>query len=985
MRNLVLLTAILIVVGLFQILPVFSQSNNPPFVEYLETEWVDSVYQTLSQEEKIAQLIHIAAYSNRDQRYEDSLNQIVEKYQIGGLIFFQGDPASQALLTNRYQKTANVPLLISMDAEWGLEMRLDSTIQYPYNMTLGAIQDNNLIYDLGAEYARQAKRLGVHINFAPVVDVNNNPNNPVINFRAFGSEKENVAAKGLALMKGMQNHGLLAVAKHFPGHGDTDLDSHLSLPVIRHNRARLDSLELYPFQQMIEAGVGGVMVAHLNIPALDTTTNQASTLSGLIVDSLLTQEMEFEGMIFTDALNMKGVTNYYEPGEVDAKAFLAGNDALLFSEDVGKAIEEIQKLLNENKITEEQLENRVRKALALKYWSGLSAFEPIDTNNLTADLNTGEAKYLNRKLYEHAVTLLQNNAQLIPVQDLTQSIATLAIGSDQMSPYQQMLGNYVAMDHFNLPKDAPPYKIDSVFQKLNGYDLIIAGLEDLSMWPGRNYGVDENLNLILQRLVRNKPVILSIFGNAYALDKMVGLESLNSLLLSYQNDPLAQEVAAQIIFGGIGAKGKLPVDLEAFKAGTGMNTEGGYRVKYTVPEAFNLDSHWIEYQIDSIMKVAIDSQATPGAQILFARDGEVFFRKNYGFHTYDSLRPVENEDLYDFASITKISASLPAIMKLDNQNVISLEEELSDYLPQLQKSNKEGITLMDALTHQGRLTAWIPFWKNTVRRSGKFKWYTFKTDSSKRFPIKVVDNLYIHRKYDRKIYKAIRKSKLRDKKEYVYSDLGFYLYPLMVERLTGQDFYTYLQETFYKPLGASTLTFNPRFKYPLERIVPTEYDSTFRKALLHGTVDDEGAAMLGGISGHAGLFGTGNDLMKLMQMYIRMGFYGGKRYISADILQEYTECQFCEEGNRRGIGFDKPMIENTVDGNAAVSASTASFGHSGFTGTFTWADPENDLVYVFMSNRVHPSREHRNLYRMNVRTNIQEVMYQALEKSRLSQ
>jgi CubicO group peptidase (beta-lactamase class C family) len=484
---------------------------------------------------------------------------------------------------------------------------------------------------------------------------------------------------------------------------------------------------------------------------------------------------------------------------------------------------------------------------------------------------------------------------------------------------------------------------------------------------------------IIDRLRETRPVILSVFGNPYTLEKLENLQELEGLLITYQPDSVGEKVAAQVIFGGTGASGKLPVSSGSFEAGTGIETAGGIRFGYTYPEEVGIDSRFLYSSIDSLMQLALDSQATPGAQILIAKDGKMIFEKAYGHHTYEAEHPVDLDDIYDFASITKITGSLPALMKLDDEGKIGLDQTLGELYPEFSRSNKADIKLLDLLTHQGRLVAWIPFWKNTIRNSGKFKWFTFRSDSSRRFPVKVADNLYLHRKYDRKIYKAIRKSPLRDSVEYVYSDLGFYLYPKVVERITGQNFYDYLDENFYGPLGASTITFNPWQKYPLDRIVPTEYDSAFRKSLLHGRVDDEGAAMLNGISGHAGLFGTGRDLAKVMQMYLQMGEYGGKRYLGPMTMKEYTSCPYCSIGNRRGIGFDKPQIERSPNGNTAVSVSDESFGHSGFTGTFTWVDPANGLLYVFMSNRVHPTREHTQLYRLNTRTNIQEVIYQALE------
>jgi CubicO group peptidase (beta-lactamase class C family) len=403
-----------------------------------------------------------------------------------------------------------------------------------------------------------------------------------------------------------------------------------------------------------------------------------------------------------------------------------------------------------------------------------------------------------------------------------------------------------------------------------------------------------------------------------------------------------------------------------------------------MPEEVNINGALLTRKIDSLAMQAIQEKAVPGCQVLVAKEGKVIFHKSYGYHTYDNTTPVTNTDLYDLASITKISASLPALMKLQDEGKFNVDATVGTYLPAYKNSNKANLPFRQILTHQAQLKAWIPFWQNTLKKNGKHKWFTFKADSSKRFPHKVAENLYLNRNYYKKIYKEIKKSPLNEKPGYVYSDLSFYLYPQLVQQQTGQDFETYLKNTFYQPLGANTLTFNPYKYYPLSRIVPTEYDSLFRKNQIHGRVHDEGAAMLNGLSGHAGLFGTANDLAKLMQMYLQKGMYGGRQFINTATLTEFARCQFCETGNRRGIGFDKPEVVPTRNGNAAYSASKESFGHSGFTGTFTWVDPANDLLYIFLSNRVYPTRNNPKLSQLNTRTGIQQAVYEVIGQSQAS-
>lgn len=950
-----------------------------PFLQQ-ESNWTDSVFQTLSTEEKIAQLIMIPVYSNKDQVHEDSISYLIGEYKVGGLIYFQGGPVRQAHMTNRFQKESKVPLMVSIDAEWGLGMRLDSTIRFPYQMALGGIEDESLIYEMGAAIARQSKRLGIQVNFAPVVDINNNPNNPVIGFRSFGEDKHNVTSKALAYMKGMQEQNVLASAKHFPGHGDTEVDSHYGLPVINFSRHRLVELELYPFRELMKEGLGSVMVAHMSIPALDSVENQASTLSKAIVTNLLKNEMGYRGLVFTDALNMQAVAAQYPPGMVDVKALLAGNDMLLNTMDVRTTIEEVKKAIQKGEITQEEIDQRVKKVLAAKAWMGLDQWKPIETQGLVEDLNNSQAQHLNRRLVEASITLLRNQDNILPIKDVSPGkIAFLAIGAESETDFQRVLSRYVEADQLFVPAEMSLTEMVELLEELKDYKQVIAGIHNLGLKASvRNFGITPEMNLFLKRLIDQVPTVVSVFGNVYSLAKFDGLGQAHGLLAAYQESALTQDVAAQIIFGGVGAKGKLPVTVSPdFKIGDGVKTEGGFRMAYTEPEGVGIASENLE-DIAEIVEEAIEAEAIPGAQVLIAKDGKVFYLQSFGYHTYEQQVPVRNGDVYDMASITKISTALAALMKLKGEGKFDESQTLGTYLPMARGSNKENLVYKDILTHQARLKSWISFWQATKRKNGSFRWFTMKSDSSRRFPIKVAEDLYIHRNFANKIYKQIIDSPLNPEPGYVYSDLSFILAPKVVEEITGERFLEYLQENFYEPLGAGTLTFNPYGKFDKRRIVPTEYDSLFRAQLLHGTVHDEGAAMLGGISGHAGLFGNANDLVKLMQLYLNDGKYAGREYITGNTVSQYSRCQYCPD-NFRALGFDRASRPGDPNGNAAASVPASSFGHSGFTGTYTWIDPDNGLVYVFLSNRVNPTRENRKLYQMNVRTDVLEVVYQAIK------
>ncbi len=959
----------------------------PAFRNDLKTRWVDSTFNTLNKNEKIAQLIFVAAYSNRGVKQEVAITDLIRKYKVGGLIFFQGTPQKQASLTNYYQSQSKVPLLVAMDAEWGLAMRLKHTIHFPYQMALGAIGDNRLIYQMGHVVGKELKRVGVQMNLAPVVDINNNPNNPVINFRSFGMDKKNVAAKGIAYMKGMQDEGVLATAKHFPGHGDVNSDSHKTLPVVPFSRQRLDSLEMYPFQQMINAGVGAVMTAHLYVPALDSTLHTPSSLSKKIVTGILKDSLGFKGIVISDAMNMKGVTKYFPAGKADAKAMIAGNDVLEFVQDVPLAIKKIRKAIARGEISWDDINRRCKKILAAKYWAGLNHWKPVDTTNLIKDLNQPSDKILNRKLIRASLTVLRDSNAVIPVQNLGQQrIATLAIGSNSEIPFQKMLANYTRTANFYWT-DGNTLS-DSLWRaRLKKYSLIIVGITNMSQYPAKNFGITPKMLHFLHLVMASSRTVVTIFGNPFSLNKIPDIEKADGLVLTYEDNPLIQNLAAQLIFGAFGAQGALPVSLDKFPIHAGIKTVSLGRLGYTIPEEVGMNSVYMNKMVDSIAMAGVKAKAYPGCEVLVIRNGAVVFQKAYGYHTYYDRVKVNKNDLFDFASLTKVTASTLAVMKLYDEGKLKLDVPFARYWPAFKHSNKSQMTLREILAHQAGLQPWIPYWKYTVKNDGNFKRRIFRRDSSDRFDVPVSPYLFLNKNYRKTMYKEIKKSPVSAVKKYRYSGLFFYLVPQLVKNMTGEDFETFLKETFYHPLGAYNLTFNPYRSHPLVDIVPTEIDTFFRKWPIHGYVHDEGAAMMGGVSGNAGLFGTANDLAKLAQMYLQMGAFGGKQYLSDTTMEEFTKCQYPDNDNRRGLGFDKPLLGNDTLSEAkaypAKSASPASFGHSGFTGTFMWIDPKEKLVYIFFSNRVYPTRANHMIYKLNIRTSIQQALYNAIEKKKM--
>ena len=967
----------------FLAIPLKAQQSDPPFLKYMNHPWVDSVLNTLSIDQQIAQCIWVAGWSNKDVSHAVEMADIIRKYGIGGIIFFQGTAEKQAELTNFYQKISKVPLLISLDAEWGIGMRLENVGKFPYQMTMGAIKNDSLIYQFGEAVASQFKRLGMQMNLAPVADININPQNPVINYRSFGENRDKVAEKSSSYMRGMQDNGILATGKHFPGHGDTNVDSHLDLPVIPYSRQRLDSIELYPFRKLISEGVGSIMIAHLNLPSFDTTTGLPSTLSPLIIKSLLKTDLGFKGLVITDAMNMNAITRYFKTGEADAKALEAGNDIVEFVANVDSAIKETKNYILLKKITNEDIALKCRKILALKYWSGLNKVRQIKKDNIENELSPMISKALIRELYANSLTVLNNNQNIIPVKNLQSlKIAVLAINKSKPTLFQQRISKYCRADNFFLDSSNPE-ACKNLLIKLAGYDLIITGVFGLDQRPNMQFGITPGLVDFLGKLVEKNKTIITWFGSPYGLDKITALQNADGLVLTYQENEYMEDLSAQLIFGGIGARGSLPVTInENWPLNSGILTEGNMRLQYGIPESVGMSSEILNRKIDSIVNIGLTAKAFPGCEVMAARQGVVIFQKTYGYQTYDNRVAVLEDDLYDLASVTKVSATLPGLMLLNTEGKFTPDATLGSYLPYFRHSNKSDLVLRYMLAHQAGLTAWIPFWKETVRKNGKFRWNIFKPEYSKKFSLEVAHGLYLNNNYPKKIFSEIKKSPLGEKK-YLYSDLTFIIAPQIIEKLSGQKWYDFVTNNIYKKIGAFDIGFNPYLEFPLSRIVPTEYDSLFRKQLLQGTVHDEGAAMLGGISGQAGLFSTANDLMKLLELYRRMGEYGGEQLIGRDVMEEYTRVQFPDNNNRRGLGFDKPLLNNSdvprKESYPTHSASPSSFGHSGFTGTFVWVDPASGISYIFLSNRVYPTRNNNLISDLNIRTEILQVIYDSIQ------
>lgn len=952
--------------------------NKPPLNIQKAEVWVDSLMNTLTLDQKICQLMMIRAHSNKTPQYEQDVANLIKNYQVGGLCFFQGTPGKQAILTNYYQSLSKIPLMVSMDAEWGLGMRLtDSVMSFPKSLTLGAIRNDALIKDMGKEIALQLKRLGVHINFAPVADINNNPDNPVINFRSFGENRENVAVKATAYMKGMQENGIMACAKHFPGHGDTDVDSHFDLPVLLQPMERLDTLELFPFKTLISQGVQSVMTGHLNVRAIEKDPKVPVSLSAKAINNLLVNKMGFKGLIFTDGLEMKGVTKNYASGEVEAEALLAGNDVLLLPESVPVALQTIKSYIQKGKLTEKDIDKKVRKVLHAKFGFGLSNYQPINLFNLAYDLNSEKALALNRTLIENALTLVRNQSEKIPLKNLEDlKTVSVAVGTKSVQTFQNTINKYIKSVYYSFDESEGEEKKKKIINHCRNKNYVFVSLHGLSNNPKSKYGLSSNEIDLINRISAVSKVILVNFGSPYLLKNF---DQVPFLLQAYEDTPDFQDLAAQIIFGGTICKGKLPVT-SSFKSryGLGLNINKAIRLGYDLPERVGLSSIKLN-MLEMLANDAINNKATPGCQVLVAKDGKIIYDKSFGYATYEKTTPITSTSIYDIASITKIAATTLSVMKLQQEGKIDIYEPLSSYLDDLCFSNKEYLLIKDIMAHRAGLRSWIPFYEKTLVRVGNKTFPSPELYSKKRsniFAIKVADSLYLKKSYRDVMYSEIINSELPNTGHYRYSDLGFYLLAEAITKITGYPLDKYAEKNFYHSLALQTTGYRPLNRFHKSRIVPSEMDNYFRYRKIQGYVHDMGAAMLGGVSGHAGLFSSSRDMAVIMQMLLNKGSYGGKEFLSPQVVRMFTSR--CDGCNRRGLGFDLGVTDRNTPSNMSKLASDKTFGHTGFTGTCVWSDPETNITFVFLSNRTFPTMNNRKLVKEDYRERMHTVIYESM-------
>lgn len=951
----------------------FKSKSTKKTTTFKQTEeaWVNDVMGKLSLEEKIAQSFMVACWTNRDEKHINEIRKQITTDKIGGVIFFQGERNNLDSVMRLFRNDANVPLLFGMDAEWGVAMRLFGEERFPYAQTIGAANDPVLTEKIGYHMGLEAEMMGLHFNFAPVADVNSNPNNPVIGFRAYGTNASDVSKQVSAMVKGIESSGCLATVKHFPGHGDTDKDSHLELPTVSHSVSQFNDIDFKPFEAAIKAGVSSVMVAHLNVPSLDPS-GTPSSLSKTVIQKYLRGNLGFKGLVISDALNMQAVAEKYGKSEVVAKAYIAGCDILLFPESVSEAIDLIRKKIDSGDIETTLVNERCKQVLRAKY-KALIAKPQIKRVNPAP-----ERQLVNRLTYEKALVCLKNDNKALPINRVDVPIIRIAVGTNTFA-FRDRLNDYAQLTHYKyFTSEDAKERLSKI--KLPNDAIYILDFHSDTQRAKNNYGFGE-WKEVLAVLPKEAKKIGVFFGSPMLFqNQWEDTKQLDAVLVAYENNGFAQERTAQAVMGAFSIEGKLPMDISSeLKAGFGIAVIGNGRLKFAQPEELGINPAKLK-EVDDIVASAITAKALPGCQIVVAIDGKIILQKSYGTTMYENGDSVTNAHIYDIASITKIASSTAALMHLESNNQFNTQKTLGDLVPEYVNNTPYAeLKAIDLLTHQAGLTPWIAFYKRTMENGNLNKAF-YSTKRTDEFSFPVAQGIWIKNDYWKTMLKTIVETPLTGKKSYEYSDLSYYFFNKYIEKVSGMRQNEYVNKYIYAPLGLQTMTYLPLEKFPLKRIVPTENDKEFRKQLIHGYVHDPGAAMMGGVAGHAGLFSNATDLAALMQLYLNKGQLGDQAILRKEVVEKYTACQFCPS-NRRGIGFDKPTV-SLHNGPTCDLVSPETFGHSGFTGTITWADPVNKVNFVFLSNRVYPDADNWKITKMSVRTEIQRVIYEALLEAR---
>ena len=945
------------------------------FADKFAQHWADSVYNSLNEEERIGQLM-IARLSSIDPKTRsitslfEQTADFVKKYNIGGVCVFQGSPVYQAINLNKLKKMSKTPLLISIDGEWGVGMRIpDSVIALPKQMMLGAISNPTIIYQYGKIVSDQCKRLGIQMNYAPVMDINNNPLNPVINDRSFGENKYKVSKFGTLYMKGMQDNGVMACAKHFPGHGDVAVDSHFDLPVINKTIEQMDSVELFPFKNIFEKGVSSVMVGHLSIPSIDNRINRPTSLSEKNIKDLLQSQLHYEGIVITDGLEMQAVKKFYSNGEASVEALIAGNDLLCLPDSIPVSIEKIKQAILQNRLSWSDIEAKCKKVLMAKYKYVVSQNDSIELSNLTSDLNK-DALQIRSIVAKNAITLLNNEDKtFFPLQNKNdqESIAYIGVGLKNENTFAKEMKSNFNATVFMIDLSAKwNDSIANVIRQISmNYKNVIIGIHQINRLPANNFGISEDIKKMIDSLSVTSNTIIFLFGNPYAAKNWCDARN---LVVCYEDDSGTQKTAIKMLMGKIPFKGTLPVSIcEKYQAGYGLPANENLKHK--------IDNPFLSDEIDSMINDAINKKAMPGCTVLAIQNDDTLIQKSYGYYTYNKKQEVTNSSVYDLASLTKILSTTLCLMKLYEEGKFDINQPLGNYLSMAKATNKENVIIKDLLLHQAGLSPFIPYYKETLDKNNKALKKIYSRTKKKDASIEVTPKMYIRNQFVDSFYQKILSSAVNTDKKYVYSDLDFILLGKMIEQITGMTLNEYVDQHFYSPMGLTSIGYLPLNRMSKKQIVPSTLETEFRNQELQGYVHDQSAAIMGAVAGHAGLFSNAKDISAIMKMLLNGGYWEGKSYLKDETIELFTGYQ--SSISRRGLGFDKPEKENRTGINPypAKSCSSFSFGHLGFTGTCVWADPERNLIFVFLSNRIYPN-DNGVFKELNLRGKIFEHLYQ---------
>lgn len=911
--------------------------------------WVDSVQNRLSLRDQAAQLMVLRVPLKMNDKRQKQFEKLMTSERVGGVCFFAGTASNQVVMTRRFQSLARVPLMVCLDGEWGLGMRLTDSYSFPQMMMMGALDSvyDELIMKMGEEIGYQCRKIGVNVNFAPVVDLNSNPKNPVIGGRSFGENKREVARKGRMYILGQQSQHVTATPKHFPGHGDTEVDSHKDLPVIDHTRGYIDTVDTYPFRSVFRNGARGVMVAHLQVNALDNRPNRPSSLSSAIVNDYLRKDCGFQGLVFTDGIDMEGVAKHFGDGQECLEALLAGCDVVILPKDVTKALDVIVAYAKKHPEFAEQIADKCRRVLEEKYWCGLHKYNPKNVT-LPTDADKARCSAITKEIVANAVTLVDDQEGLLPLRK-GDNLVWLSVG---------------------LGDTAVTALTDDMLQRIRRADKVMVNLYGYATVATKQYGATPEALAVISEVAKTNPrTVLVIYGSPYILNIMdeAAITKPTSVVLAYQSNNDIRSVVPDLLYGKKPFKGHLPVAVSTYPAGYKFvpTLKKQHRDYYAGVRAAGLDSSYF-MRIDSLCEDGVRQQIYPGCEVLVAKDGKVVYQRGYGRQTYYEDSPlVDTNTVYDLASLTKVCATTFAVMKLVDAGKISLDDHLSTYLPYLKKTNKSKITVRQALSHFARLKAFEQYYKRADKDCANY----------------VIGGDADCEDCRRQVLEGIAKSDLIKDHKYLYSDLGFILLGDLVQQVSGQSLDIFMEQQFYRPLGMTHTCFNPILHgMDTNLIAPTEVDDYFRHRELRGEVHDQNASVMGGVSGHAGLFSTANDLAVLYQMLLDGGVYNGQRLLSKEVIDEFNTQYYLKKGNRRALGFDKPLATPRRGGNTSPEVSQKSMGHTGFTGTMVWVDPEYDLIYIFLSNRTYPDSHAANtLANSGLRTEIQSLIYQAIQ------